>query len=312
MAKANINRRNSFILVLAGLVLGPTPVMLWLGRWKLAIAYFVAGLIVAFLFFLIPIWGLIRPIAFQSIGPDSLFALATLPVSVLGILHALRINKETMDRPIYSRWYIALVAPTAIILLLAFTVRTFLYQPYNAPSGSSIPNLMVGDYFFVSKTAYTKGATPQRGDMAVFKLPKYNNIEYVKRVVGIPGDRIQMIHGVLYVNSVPMKLEEVQLAPEFYQEEQATYYRETLPGGRSYVIANSLNDGAADNTNEYVVPAGHYFTMGDNRDNSEDSRFLDTIGYVPEENFVGREVFRFWNSKGFPLNNRPEEIYPAN
>jgi signal peptidase I len=309
MTEANTSRRNAFILILAGLVLGPTSIMLWLGRWKLAITYFAVGLIVASLFFLMPIWGLIRPIAFQSIDPDMLFALATIPVSIFGIFHALKINREGTDRPAYSRWYIALVAPAAIGLLLAFAIRTFLYQPFNAPSASSIPNLMIGDYFFVSKNTYTKGATPQRGDMAVFKLPSNSNVDYVKRVIGIPGDRIQMIQGVLNINGVPVKLDDVQLAPEFYQDEQTKYYRETLPSGRSYVIANSYDDGIADNTDEYAVPAGQYFTMGDNRDNSEDSRF-EAVGYIPEENFIGPVVLRFWNSRGFSLGNRPEEIYP--
>lgn len=310
MTEAYARRRNAFALILAGLILGPTPVMLWLGKWKLAIAYFAVGLIVVSLFFLIPIWGLIRPIAFQGVGPDSLFALVALPISVIGIFHALKINNEATDRPIYSRWYIALVAPAAIGLLLAFSFRTFLYQPFNAPSASSIPNLMIGDYFFVSKTTYVKGETPQRGDMAVFKLPSNSNVDYVKRVVGLPGDRIRMVNGILNINGVPVKLEEVQLAPDFYREEQATYYREILPGGRSYVIANGLDDGFADNTDEYVVPAGHYFTLGDNRDNSEDSRF-EAVGYIPEENFIGLVVFRFWNSRGFSMANRPEETYQA-
>lgn len=310
MTEVTTNRRNVFVIVLAGLIVGTVPIMLWLGRWKLAIAYFAVSLILISLFFLVPIWGLIRPISSQTVEPEMLFFLATLPVSAFGIFHALKINVDAIDRPIYSRWYIALVAPTAITLLLSFTVRTFLFQPFNVPAASSIPTLMIGDHFFVSKIAYTKGTTPQRGDMAVFKLPTDTRIDYVKRIVGLPDDRIQMIHGVLNINGVQVKLEEVQLVPEFYHEESLTYYRETLPNGRSYVIANGLDDGMADNTNEYVVPAGHYFATGDNRDNSEDSRF-EAVGYIPEANFVGRVGFRFWNSRGFSLANRPEEIYPA-
>ena len=310
MIEADTSRRNVFVLMLAGLVLGPTPIMLWLGRWRLAVAYFAVGLIVVALFFLLPIWGLIRPIAIQGVSPDDLFVLAALPVSILGILHALKINKEAAGRPVYSQWYVALVAPAAFGLLLAFVIRTFFYQPFNIPSLSNEPNLMLGDYVFVSKTAYHKGGSPQRGDVAVFKLPTNTEIDYVKRVVGLPGDRVQMIHGILNINGTPVKLEKIQLAPDFYREDPYAFYRETLPSGRSYVIANLQEDGAADDTNEYVVPAGHYFTMGDNRDNSEDSRFLDAVGYVPDENFIGPVVFRFWNSKGFSLNNRPEEIYP--
>ncbi|MEQ1520007.1 MAG: signal peptidase I [Aestuariivirga sp.] len=311
MTEATVNRRNVFVIVLAGLILGSVPIMLWLGRWKLALAYLILGSIVAVSFYLLPIFGLIRPLSIQGVDSARLFSLVRLPVSVLGVIHAIMINGKSLVRPWYSRWYIALVAPTAIGFLLAYTTITFLYQPFNAPAASNIPSLMIGDHFIVSKTAYTKGTTPQRGDMAVFKLPTDTRIDYVKRVVGLPEDRIQMIHGVLNINGVPVKLEEVQLAPEFYQEESLTYYRETLPSGRSYVVANRQDDGMADNTIEYVVPAGHYFAMGDNRDNSEDSRFLDAVGYIPEENFVGRVGFRFWNSQGFSLANRPEEIYPA-
>ncbi len=163
---------------------------------------------------------------------------------------------------------------------------------------------------FVSRTAYGDGSPPQRGDMAVFKLPTDRDIDYVKRVVGLPGDRIQMINGVLNINGVPVKLEEIQLSPEFYRDRNFRFFRETLPNGRSYVIADETADGSADNTDVYVVPPGHYFTLGDNRDNSQDSRFMNVVGYVPEENFVGPVVFRFWNSKGFSLSNRPEETYP--
>jgi signal peptidase I len=152
---------------------------------------------------------------------------------------------------------------------------------------------MVGDYLVVSKTAYAFGNRPARGDMAVFKLPTNSNIDYVKRVVGMPGDRIQMIHEILNINGLPVKLEKVQLAPDFYRDGPATYYRETLPNGRSYVVADTLDDGQADNTEVYAVPEGHYFTLGDHRDNSQDSRHLNVVGYVPEESFIGPVVFGF-------------------
>jgi signal peptidase I len=286
--------------------------MLWIGRWPLALAYLLLTLLAVCGFLTLFLLGLASSKIFAGFEPDEVFAIPILIVAAIAFAHALRLRKTALERPWYSRWYIALPAYSLLGLAIAIAVHTFHYQPFNAPSASNIPTLMIGDYFFVSKTAYTKGATPQRGDMAIFKLPTDSNVDYVKRVVGMPGDRIQMIHGVLNINGAPARLEKAQLAPEFYRDGPATYYRETLPSGRSYVIANrDDDDGQADNTEVYIVPEGHYFTLGDNRDNSQDSRYLNVVGYVPEENFTGPVVFRFWNSAGFSLANRPEEIYPA-
>jgi signal peptidase I len=215
-------------------------------------------------------------------------------------------------------------------LLIAFFVRTFLYQPFNIPSGSMYPTLMVGDYLFVSKLSYGysrysfnfslgfagreiikccpfgfKGRfflndTPKRGDVAVFKLPRDNETDYIKRVIGLPNDRIQMRDGVLFVNGkavpkVPAE-EYVNSDGEAYQgETRILRYRETLPNGVSYYVLDAETDGTADNTEEYVVPEGHYFMMGDNRDNSQDSRFTNAVGYVPIENFVGRADIIFFS-----------------
>ena len=161
--------------------------------------------------------------------------------------------------------------------------------------------------------------TPKRGDVAVFKLPTNTEIDYIKRVIGLPGDRIQMRDGVLFINGEAVKKERV----EDYVDtgplgegggHPIQQYEETLPNGVKYRVLDQQpgGTGSVDHTDEYVVPADHYFMMGDNRDNSEDSRFLDVVGYVPEENFVGPVVFRFWTSKGFGLTSWPEEIHPPN
>jgi signal peptidase I len=213
-------------------------------------------------------------------------------------------------------------------LPLLYAIRTFAFQPFSIPSVSSFPNAVAGDYVFVSKTAYGYSKysfpnwfpgfagriwseKPQRGDMAVFRLPTDTNIDYIKRVVGLPGDHIQMRQSQLFINGVAAKQEPIILESAFYEQDSAVqFFRETLPNGRSYVIANLFNDGSADNTAEYIVPAGHYFVLGDNRDNSLDSRFLGKVGSIPEDNFIGPVVFRFFNSKGFPISNRPTETYP--
>ena len=200
-------------------------------------------------------------------------------------------------------------------LLLALVVRTFLFQPFNIPSGSMKSTLLVGDYIFVSKFAYgysrysfpfgpplfsgrVWASQPKRGDVVVFKLPTDNETDYIKRVIGLPGDRIQMIGGVLHINGQAVKRERVQ---DFVETEadgsamRVSRYRETLPDGVSYDTLDLVENGIADNTQEYVVPPGHYFMMGDNRDNSTDSRFLSRVGYVPFENLVGRANIIFFS-----------------
>jgi signal peptidase I len=220
-------------------------------------------------------------------------------------------------------------------LLIAFVVRTFLYQPFNIPSGSMYPTLEVGDYLFVSKLSYgyskysfnfTLGAAgvevlkfgpdqfpllnftgrkffaepPERGDVAVFKLPRDNSTDYIKRVIGLPGDRIQMREGVLYINDEMVKKERIANYRDPSGEccngatGEVARYRETLPNGVSYEVLD-LGTSSADNTEVYVVPEGHYFMMGDNRDNSQDSRFSNAVGFVPYENFVGRADIIFFS-----------------
>jgi signal peptidase I len=215
-------------------------------------------------------------------------------------------------------------------LLLAFLVRTFLFQPFNIPSGSMYPTLMIGDYLFVSKLSYGYGKYsfnfsvgllglsfgpvpidgraitifgngPERGDVVVFKLPKDNETDYIKRVIGLPGDRIQMLDGVLHINGVAVKRERISDYVDPNGEGFGTpvkRYRETLPNGVSYETLDTQEGSVSDNTREYVVPAGHYFMMGDNRDNSEDSRFLNHVGYVPIENLIGRADLIFFSHNG--------------
>lgn len=198
--------------------------------------------------------------------------------------------------------------------LIALAVRTFAFEPFNIPSGSMIPTLLVGDYLFVSKYSYGYsrfsfpfspplfsgrifGSLPTRGDVVVFKLPRDNSTDYIKRIIGLPGDTVQMKEGQLYING-----KEVERRPAGEYEAEGDgprmllhRYVETLPNGVSHYILKISDDGPLDNTQEYKVPEGYVFAMGDNRDNSLDSRVLNAVGYIPLENLVGRAEFLFFS-----------------
>ncbi len=216
-------------------------------------------------------------------------------------------------------------------VLIAIFIRTVAYEPFNIPSGSMKPTLLVGDYLFVSKFSYGYSkhslpfslplisgrvlfSEPERGDVVVFKKPTDNKTDYIKRIVGLPGDKIQLIDSILHINGKPVKREP---APESVNNNFNGMKRfvETLPNGRRHYIFEFTQDipheveipkinpnlppririSFTDNTPVYTVPAGHYFGMGDNRDNSQDSRYLDKVGYIPRENLVGRAEFLFFS-----------------
>ncbi len=203
-------------------------------------------------------------------------------------------------------------------LILALIVRVFFYQPFNIPSGSMKGTLLVGDYLFVSKLSYGYSrysfpwgmipfsgrifeGTPKRGDIAVFKLPRDNSTDYIKRVVGLPGDTVQMRDGVLYLNgqAVPKRrIADFETRSTTGLRRRLAQYEETLPNGVKYKVLDAEQNGPADNTRVFRVPPGHYFMMGDNRDNSADSR--ESVGLVPHQNLVGRADVIFFSADSGP------------
>lgn len=209
--------------------------------------------------------------------------------------------------PVRLFGYLAIwLVPILASLVVAMSLRFFYMQPFRIPSGNMEPTLHVGDFVVVSKSSYGYGPystapfvgliqrdppsarAPERGDIAVFRPLHEPDRDFVKRIVGLPGDRIQMFDGVLHINGAPVRLEPlapVEIVSPYDGVQSVEAFRETLPNGVSYTVLDA-GETELDNTREFVVPADRYFLMGDHRDNSDDSR--RSVGYVPVENFVGR------------------------
>lgn len=205
---------------------------------------------------------------------------------------------------------------TVIVLLQAFAIalviRTFLFQPFVIPSSSMVGTLLIGDYLFANKFAYgfsrhslpfspdiydgrILGSDPERGDVAVFKLPADGSTDYIKRVIGLPGDTVEVRAGVVFINDEEVPRERIEDFVHPETGERVPQYRETLPNGISYQVLDLIENSMLDNSpRPFVVPEGNYFMMGDNRDNSSDSRTA-LVGFVPLENFVGRADLIFFS-----------------
>ena len=221
-------------------------------------------------------------------------------------------------------------------LIIAGVIRTFAIEPFKIPSGSMKPNLLVGDFLFVSKWNYGysrysfpfglppfKGkifeSNPERGDIIVFKLPGQENINYVKRLVGLPGETIKVVNGKIYLkteNSTDFEVLDQIEDGFFYDDQYGKEIQQLIEN--EYRILNITNDGPLDYTPEYEIPNDKFFFMGDNRDNSSDSRILSGVGFVPKVNIVGKVWFiwfsvdtdfslsKFWN---LPFHIRYDRLF---
>ena len=200
-----------------------------------------------------------------------------------------------------------------LAVFIALLIRSFIAEPFNIPSGSMKPNLLVGDFIFVSKWSYGYskhslpfsiplipnkifGKIPKRGEVVVFKTPYDNRTDYIKRVIGLPGDKIQIRNGYLFINDNKIIREKTN---DFLEKENnnitrtrryVEYFSEV-----EYEILDLMDNGIADNTKIYTVPDNHFFVMGDNRDNSQDSRFISSVGYIPVDNLVGKARYIFFS-----------------
>ena len=201
-----------------------------------------------------------------------------------------------------------------IAIFIALVIRSFIFEPFNIPSGSMKPNLLVGDFIFVSKYSYgfSKHSLPfsiplipgkifsnkpERGDVVVFKTPQNNRTDYIKRVIGLPGDKIEIKNGIIFINGSEIlrkKLNDFIDTDNKRSNKRVRMYNEYF-FNKEINILDITDNGIADNTQLFNVPENHFFVMGDNRDNSQDSRFINTVGFIPYENLVGKAQFIFFS-----------------
>jgi signal peptidase I len=338
------------VLLLCLVVGGPLGILnLYVGAWIAAgVGRILGGAASAAKLRTVFAWGMLPTIVAGALamagalglrlagGPESLpeplglvIALFSLWSIVMTLLMLGSVEGFGFFRSLVTYGVSALCLPAVVALL----IRTFLFQPFSVPSASNIPTMLPGDYVFANKFAYgysrfslpfglasfsgrVFGSEPALGDMVVFRLPKDEATDYVKRVVGLPGDRIQMKEGELLINGVAVQRERLRdvLGEGACGKElgYAKRWRETLPNGVSYETFDCIDNGYLDNTSVFTVPAGHLFMLGDNRDNSTDSRLLSAIGYIPIDNVVGRVAMIFFSrttdAPGEPASIRFERI----
>ena len=217
-----------------------------------------------------------------------------------------------------------------LAIFIALLIRSFIAEPFNIPSGSMKPNLLVGDFIFVSKWSYGYSKhslpfsiplipskifskLPNRGEVAVFKAPFDNRTDYIKRIIGLPGDKIKIINGEIFINNNLIerkKIEDFIDIDKLGNIKRLRKYKEYF-FKKEVQVLDLMDNGIVDNTQLYIVPENHFFVMGDNRDNSQDSRFLNRVGYVPMENLVGKAQYIFFsleNSRFFQIWKWPRSI----
>lgn len=223
-----------------------------------------------------------------------------------------------------------LLKAMTIAAVIALVIRTFLFEPFNIPSASMYPSMLIGDYLFVEKYSYgysqyslplglikfegrIMADDPKRGDVAVFRKPTDTRIDYIKRVIGLPGDTVQLKEGRLYLNGEMVKREWLGSEQQNDGHNTNVYqkYKETLPNGVEHYIYEISDNDYYDNTREFLVPQGFYFVMGDNRDGSLDSRAQDEVGFVPAKNMIGRAAILFYSTEGIGDKCVREGIFAA-
>ena len=327
-----LRRRGVLSTALVSFFLSPFAGLLWIGRGWIALAFLllvIAALLGAYLATLtglLPFDAIFARFVWDYANPAVLIASIVLVVPVLLLSRTLQ--------PL--RWYSSgwMMVPAGILFIAtiacaAFAVRTLVYQPFSLVANAMSPNLREGDYVAASKWSYGYGPysapiglfpserrlfgkLPERGDVIVFRHPSQSMADYIERIIGLPGDEIQVIDGVLHIDG--RAVDRVRVGE--LDDEAATgftgpvsVYRETLPNGVWYDTLDRGTGGNLDDTRAVVVSEGAYFVLGDNRDNSADSRVW---GFVPYENLIGRIERVYYNSHGLPFADRNRALTTAN
>ena len=290
-------QRRPWAAALIGFVFGPTMGMFYLGQGRMGLGYLLLEILVN----VIP--GLLRLQGMVGSYTDIVELALMVAVRLVAVLHCFS-RAASLDPPVpaawFARWHwwlLLLIGP----MVLALLVRSLLWEPFHSASGSMLPTMQVNDYFFVAKYAYgyteysfpgstfaPEGEGPKRGDIVVFRKPGATDIDYVKRVIGLPGDRVSLQRGILQINGQPVRIRIISAGPDRPGPNVPSNRAvETLANGIAYEIYQGDPGSPMNSTKEYQVPDGHYFMLGDNRDNSLDSRF-DQVGFVPRVNIIGR------------------------
>jgi signal peptidase I len=287
---AAFKERRPWASVLITFVFDPFIGMLYLNRWPLSLLYFVLeNLTIGILAYFTGLNALLSGIALLSLA---------LTFRVIGSIHAYSIARKRVQTETIH-WYARLYSVIGILILFIagrWAFAAFLYQPFNIPSGSMSPTLNVGDNFFASKSAYMN-APPQRGDVVIFHVPREWNVLYTKRIIGAPGDRVQFVKGIVYINGRASQLHDLGTFPIDCTAVGCTnahQYAETFPGERAHRILRIDGIDFSENTGVFAVPASSYFVAGDNRDNSRDSR-SDDFGFVPARAIVGKVAIKYFD-----------------
>lgn len=288
------NARKPWTTAIVCLLLGPFTGMLVISKGRIALSYALVNIIVSVLPFVASTFNLI------TIDPVQIWWIPSLFVGCIAAVHAILIQRNPAFVPArkwYSSWHAALSLGLVLPIILAFTVREFVLEGFHSASGSMRPTMSTNKNFFAYKIPYKTGQKIERGDIVVFSA---NNLSYVKRVVGLPNEKIQMIEGILHINSIPVTRQYLRDDSTVDDGEVRIIYRrytETFPEGNEHDIYEISDEMPLDKTELYLVPQNSYFLMGDNRDHSLDSRILDKIGFIKSDQIKGKALYFYWDAQ---------------